>query len=379
MIDCSDYFELLGRSGIDFFAGVPDSLLKDFCAYVTDNADPARDVIAANEGAAIALATGHYLATGLLGLVYMQNSGLGNTINPLTSLTDPEVYRIPMLLMIGWRGEPGQLDEPQHVKQGRVTIATLDAMEIPYLILPDTTKEAERAIARAVNQAKSDSSPFAIVVRAKTFSPYALQSKTPDRFEMKREQAVIGVAEGLRSEDVIVSTTGKTSRELFEHRAARGESHASDFLTVGSMGHASQIALGIAMAKPERQVVCLDGDGALIMHMGSLAVSGTRGTSNFKHIVVNNGAHDSVGGQPTAGYAIDIPAIARACGYAQARYIERLDEMAEAIAWLREAKGPVLLEIRVDKGGRSDLGRPTTTPNENKIQFMRNLEKTPGS
>ncbi|MFK7896620.1 MAG: phosphonopyruvate decarboxylase [Myxococcota bacterium] len=379
MIEPAAYFECLAKHGIHFFAGVPDSLLKDFCAYVTDHAEPSRDVIAANEGAAIALATGHHLGTGDLALVYMQNSGLGNTINPLTSLTDPEVYRVPMLLMVGWRGEPGEPDEPQHVKQGRVTLATLDALEIPYLIHPENLEEAEAALAQAIQQARTDSTPVALVVRAGTFAPYALQNKRPDQFEMKREQAVAGVAEGLSSEDIIVSTTGKTSRELFEHRAARGESHAGDFLTVGSMGHASQIALGIALSQPERQIVCLDGDGALIMHMGSLAVSGTRGTPNFKHIVVNNGAHDSVGGQSTAGYEIDLPGIARACGYREARCVESAAEMPDALTWLRAAEGPVLLEIRVDKGARSDLGRPTTTPNENKRALMKKLGATPTS
>lgn len=375
MIDCNAYFDLLKRSGVEFFAGVPDSLLKSFCAYVADHADPELDLIAASEGGAVALAAGHYLATRRLGMIYMQNSGLGNAINPLTSLVDPEVYSIPMLLLIGWRGEPGRPDEPQHLKQGKVTLSTLDALGISYEIHPQALEEAEEVIERAVANAERTSSPYALVVRAGTFSPYELQKKIPDLYEMRREQAVIGVAQNLRSEDVVVTTTGKTSRELFEHRVASDAGHAGDFLTVGSMGHASQIALGIALARPNRQVVCLDGDGALIMHMGALAITGTRGSENFKHIVINNGAHDSVGGQATAGYAIDIPTIAEACGYREARKIVRADEVESAMDWLRATPGPVLLEIMTNKGARSDLGRPTIVPSENKLTFMKNLSR----
>lgn len=373
MIGCKDYFELLSRSGIEFFAGVPDSLLKEFCAYTTQHAGPDLDVIAANEGAAVALATGHYLATGRLGMVYMQNSGLGNAINPLTSLVDPEIYGVPMLLLIGWRGEPGRSDEPQHVKQGRVTLPTLEALGIRHEIHPETLEAAASAVARAVAHAQDTSSPYALVVRAGTFGPYEPERESADGFEMRREQAVIGVVDNLTDDDVLVSTTGKTSRELFEHRAAGGSGHARDFLTVGSMGHASQIALGIALARPERQIFCLDGDGALIMHMGALATIGTRAPANFKHIVINNGAHDSVGGQATAGYDIDVPAIAIACRYREARRIERGGELAPAVRWLRDVPGPALLEIMTRKGARGDLGRPTVAPGENKRAFMENL------
>lgn len=375
MIDCKAYFDLLARSKIEFFAGVPDSLLEEFCAYATDHAGRDLDVIAANEGAAVALAAGHYLATGRLGMVYMQNSGLGNAINPLTSLVDPEIYGIPMVLLVGWRGEPGRPDEPQHVKQGRVTLPTLEALGISHEIHPETLEAAGAAVERAVAHAEGTSSPYALVVRAGTFGPYQPQQESPKAYEMRREQAVIGVAENLADDDVLVSTTGKTSRELFEHRAASGAGHARDFLTVGSMGHASQIALGIALARPGRQVFCLDGDGALIMHMGAMATIGTRGPANFKHIVINNGAHDSVGGQATAGYGIDVPAIASACGYRAARRIERRDELAPAVLWLRDAPGPALLEIMTRKGARPDLGRPTIAPGENKRAFMKNLSR----
>lgn len=375
MIDCAAYFEQLKRSGFGYFTGVPDSLLKDFCAYITDHADPVRHVIAANEGSAVALAAGHYLATGEPGLVYLQNSGLGNTINPLTSLSDPAIYGIPSLLLIGWRGEPGRPDEPQHVKQGAVTFDTLKALGIPSEILADTIDEAASQLDRAATYLKENSAPFAFVVRAGTFTKYEKQATASSRFEMRREDAVIEVASHLSPEDVIVSTTGKASRELFEHRAANGGDHSGDFLTVGSMGHASQIALGIALARPQRQVICLDGDGALIMHMGALAIAATRGPAKFKHIVINNGAHDSVGGQPTAGFEIDIPAIALGCGYRKAWRVERRDDVAGAVRELRETDGPALLEIMTSAGARKDLGRPTVAPSENKIAFMKNLSR----
>jgi phosphonopyruvate decarboxylase len=352
---------------------VPDSLLKGFCASLAQRGE--RDLIAANEGAAVALATGHYLATGRPGMVYMQNSGLGNALNPLTSLVDPEVYGIPMLLLIGWRGEPDRPDEPQHAKQGRVTLPMLETLGIPHEIHPDDLGQVAGALERALAHAEGASSPYALVVREGTFGPYDLQEQPRDPYEMRREEAVIGVTKGLHPDDVIVSTTGKASRELFEQRTATGASHAGDFLTVGSMGHASQIALGIALARPGRQVLCLDGDGALIMHMGALAIIGTRGPRNFKHVVINNGAHDSVGGQSTAGHSIDIPAIARACGYHGARRVVCRDELASAVVRLREEPGPALLEIMASRGARADLGRPTVSPRDNKLAFMENLSR----
>ena len=319
------------------------------------------------------MAAGHYLATGELSLVYMQNSGLGNAINPLTSLVDPAIYGIPSLLLIGWRGEPGRPDEPQHVKQGAVTFDTLDALKIRSEVLAETIGEAAQQLDRAVAYVQDNSAPFALVVRAGTFSRYEKQARRADRYEMRREDAIIEVALHLSSEDVIVSTTGKASRELFEHRATTGGDHASDFLTVGSMGHASQIALGIALSRPEHQIICLDGDGAVIMHMGALAIIGSRGPANFKHVVINNGAHDSVGGQPTAAYDIDLPAIARGCGYRSTWRVKGRDDIAAAVRELRDREGPVLLEIMTNPGARKNLGRPTVAPAENKLAFMKKL------
>lgn len=374
MLSPGKFYEDLRSAGFGFFAGVPDSLLKNFCAYVADHADSGEDIIAANEGAAVALAAGHYLATGRYGVVYMQNSGLGNAVNPLTSLADSEVYSIPMLLLVGWRGEPGHPDEPQHVKQGKITSEILECLGIAHEILPDNSTEARDLINRAVAHCEENSSPFVVIVRAGTFEKYAMRPLASS-FEMSREDAIQALVPKIDSTDIIVATTGKASRELFEYRAATGGRHSGDFLTVGSMGHASQIAMAIAMRKPSRQVFCLDGDGAAIMHMGSMAIIGTQAPANFKHIIINNGAHDSVGGQPTVGCEIDLSAVAAACRYNDTKCVRRAEDLPGAMARLRKQAGPALLEIQVNIGARSDLGRPTISPVDNKKGFMRNLEE----
>jgi len=375
MLDCGRAFEAFRAAGVDFYAGVPDSLLKDFCAYVTDRVPAEAHVIAANEGAAVALAAGHHLASGGLGLVYMQNSGLGNAVNPLLSLADPEVYAIPLLLLIGWRGEPGRHDEPQHVKQGRVTLPLLAALEIESVLLPAEDGAAAGAIAAAAERARALSAPVALVVRAGTFAPHALRARSANAHPLSREQAVQAVAAALPEAAAVVSTTGMTSRELFEYRVARGEDGGRDFLTVGSMGHASQIALGLALARPEQTVVCLDGDGAVLMHMGALALIAARRPARFVHVVLNNGVHDSVGGQPTAGVDVDLPAAALACGYAAAERVAAADELGRALAAALERSGPTLLEVRIHPGARPDLGRPRSTPVENKRAFVARLRR----
>ena len=373
MLDPAHIFSLLKAQGFDLFTGVPDSLLKDFCAYVTDHTGPEDHVITANEGNAVALAAGHYLGTGRPALVYMQNSGLGNTVNPLLSLADPEVYSLPMLLMVGWRGEPGVKDEPQHVKQGRVMTALLDAMEIPWFVLDADTSNPEQVLAQACDEMQRGMQPVALLVRAGAFEKYKLQKDVLTDYPMRREQAIECVVAQLGEEDMVISTTGKSSRELYEYRVARGDGHGNDFLTVGAMGHTASIAMGVARAQPQRRVLALDGDGSVIMHMGALAVIGQSGLENLLHVVINNGAHDSVGGQPTAGLAMDIPAVARACGYRETISVSGADDVKAALARLMARPGPSLLEIRTNKGARDDLGRPRSTPVENRDALMRRL------
>ena len=369
MIRPEYFIETLKTNGIDCFAGVPDSLLKNICAYITDHCDALHNIITANEGAAVGLAAGHYLATGKPACVYMQNSGEGNIINPLASLTDPEVYNIPVLLLIGWRGRPGVHDEPQHVKQGKVTTGLLNTMGINFDVLSKDEDKAEKQIAKAV-EALNRKEVYALVIEKDTFDAYTLQNVEKNDLTMSREEAIQTVAAALDEKDCIVSTTGMISRELFEYRTQMNQGHERDFLTVGSMGHASQIALGIAMEKQDRKVWCFDGDGATIMHMGSLAIVASKQPKNYVHVVFNNGAHDSVGGQPTVGLKIDLPAIALAVGYKTAYICETKEYLQELLAKIKDQEGPTLLEVKVRKGNRKDLGRPTTTPIENKNALM---------
>ena len=356
MIRPEFFVEKLRENGIDCFAGVPDSLLKNICAYITDHCDAEHNIIAANEGAAVGIAAGHYLATGKPACVYMQNSGEGNIIN------------------IGWRGRPGVHDEPQHVKQGKVTTGLLNVMGVNYEVLSNEEDKAEKQIAKAI-KALQNKEVFALVIEKDTFEDYKLQNVEVNDLTMSREEAIQTVAAALGERDCIVSTTGMISRELFEYRAAKGQGHERDFLTVGSMGHASQIALGIALAQPDRRVWCFDGDGATIMHMGSMAIVANKAPQNYVHVVFNNGAHDSVGGQPTVGLKIDLPRVARAVGYPHTYSVSTKEDLMDVLKEVKKINDLSLIEIKVKKGNRKDLGRPTTTPIQNKDTLMDFLKK----
>ncbi len=374
-MNVQNFFDLLIKNGIDCFCGVPDSLLKDFCAYVTDNVDEKHHTITANEGNAIGLAAGHYLATGKPALVYMQNSGIGNCVNPLLSLTDEEVYNIPLLMLIGWRGELDKKDEPQHVKQGKVTDKLLDAMGIKYEILSEDFEKAEPVINKAFEYMKETKQPFAFIIRKGLFEKYTLKNKKTSDYELRREDAIETVLTALSYEDIVVSTTGHISREVYETRNRLGQSHKQDFLTVGSMGHSSSIALGIALDKPDRKVYCLDGDGAFLMHMGSLAVNSSKDLNNFKHIIFNNEAHDSVGSQPTTASNANLSQIALNSGYKNAYSVSKKEDLQKVLPEFIQDNCTALLEIKVKCGAREDLGRPKEKPQENKKIFMENLNQ----
>lgn len=373
MVQPEIFLTQLQDAGISFYTGVPDSLLKGFCACLSEHSEARQHYVAANEGGALALGLGYYLSTGRLPLIYLQNSGLGNLINPLLSLADPDIYSIPMLLLIGWRGEPGTKDEPQHLKQGKTTLSLLDAMGIPYSILAPSLEDAAPTIAHAVHMARECSSPYALVVKKGTFGKSDALAVCERTHSLSREDSIKLIVDSLTERDIVVSTTGMASRELFEYRECLGHGHERDFLTVGGMGHASQIALGIALQKTNRQVVCIDGDGALLMHLGAMAINGTANCSNFKHIVLNNGAHDSVGGQPTVALSVNLATVARALGYRTAFSAETTEETSDGLASLLQHDGPGFLEIKVRGGSRSDLGRPTISPLENKERFMEYL------
>lgn len=375
MIRPSFFYDLLIKNGTDFFAGVPDSLLKNFCAYITDTAPAEKHIISANEGSATALACGYHFATGKIPLIYMQNSGEGNMVNPMLSIADKDVYSVPMLIVIGWRGEPGVHDEPQHVKQGKVTCDLLDAMKIPFEVLSENEDDLPAQFEKAYKYIKDNNAQYAFVIRKGTFDEYKLQNNIPVEGKMSREEAIEKIILNADSSTAFVSTTGMASRELYELRDKYNQGHEKDFLTVGGMGHASQIALSIAMQKKDRQIYCIDGDGASIMQMGGMATIGSRKPSNYVHFVLNNGAHDSVGGQPTVGRQIDLCAIAAGCGYENVVKVETPEEL-EAVLRDYETKDKLtFVEVMVTKGARKDLGRPKSTPVENKEALMSFLNK----
>jgi len=373
MIAPERLYYALREAGISFFAGVPDSVLRGFCSCVESLCDSGEHVGCPNEGSAISLATGYHLATNRIAVVYMQNSGLGNAVNPLTSLTHPDVYRIPALLIVGWRGEPGTKDEPQHMVQGGITTSLLDLLSVPYEILGGDS-DVDQVVRTVLKKIGSSGGPAALLVRSDALGAYPGGQEPQGLSRLVREDAVRQILHLSDPEDVFIATTGKISRELFELRVERKEEQR-DFLTVGSMGHASSIALGVAQARPNRRVICMDGDGAMLMHMGVMPTIGTSAPRNLIHIILNNGAHESVGGQPTVARQMDLNALARASGYASYYHCADASGVAENWDHLTTREGPILWEIKVAMESRSNLGRPTSGPQENKEEFKKHVAR----
>ncbi len=372
------FYEALKDSGVEFYTGVPDSLLKSFCYYINETLNNDQHIIAANEGSALALGIGHHLSTGNVPLIYLQNSGLGNLVNPLLSLSDKDVYSIPGILMIGWRGEPETKDEPQHKKQGRITLDLLDVMEIPYKVLDSkmNNDQVKKEVEACVTKSKSENQIYALVVKKDFFEKYSIKQEE-SKYLLSREKAIDLVIKNSNVDrgDIYVCTTGLPSRELYELRSKHGKFLDHDFLVVGGMGHANQIALGIAISQPDRRVICLDGDGAIIMHMGSMTTIGSSKQKNLFHIVLNNGAHDSVGGQKTTAFDINLSDIAKNSGYENVFSVSNEEDLVKTLNTIRDLNGPIFLEIRLKKGWRAEIGRPSTTPEENKTSFMNHLSK----
>lgn len=357
----------------DFYTGIPDSQLKPLCNYLMKTYGISdKHVIASNEGNCTALAAGYHLATGKVPVVYMQNSGIGNIINPVASLLNDKVYAIPCIFVVGWRGEPGVHDEPQHIYQGEVTIKLLEDMDIRTFILSkDTTQDELEEKMLAFRQILVQGKSVAIVVRKEALS-YNDTIEYRNNNQMTREE-IIGHIVEVTKKDPIISTTGKASRELFEIREQRKQGHQYDFLTVGSMGHSSSIALGVAMNSPHKKVWCIDGDGAVLMHMGSMAILGSSKQKNMVHIVVNNGAHETVGGMPTVASKINLTQIAKACGYDEVMCAENIEELKYVLKKAKSLKALCFIEVKAAIGARKNLGRPTTTARENKDNFMKEL------
>lgn len=372
MISVESFFRCLRENGIDHFNGVPDSLLKYICAYIADNTPKENHTITVNEGSAVGLATGQYLGSGKPSLVYLQNSGLGNIINPIVSLADSDIYGIPMILLVGWRGEPNITDEPQHSKQGAITIDLLDCCDIPTSIIGPESRDFAEVIRSSIELATKKTGPVALVIKKNTFSKYESSNNSLDCSELSREAAIETIVDISKLDDIFVCSTGMASRELFEIRAKRGGPFNTDFLTVGAMGQANMIALGLAKTT-KRKIFCIDGDGACLMHMGNITSLGQSNAKNLFHVVLNNGAHDSVGGQPTLGSIIDFIGLAESCGYNTVFSTADSQRLKEWIININAQEGPHFIEVKIRKGSRASLGRPTNSPNENRISLMSQL------
>lgn len=364
MIDTKEFYNTLINNKFDFFTGVPDSLLKEFCLCINDLSKN-NHIITANEGNAVAIACGYNIATSRYGVVYMQNSGIGNIVNPLLSLADEDVYKIPMLFIIGYRGEPNIKDEPQHIKQGKLTLPLLETLGVKYLILDDNY---QKQIKYCYTYIKQTGKPIAIVVKKDSFSKYDKNLDSNNINTLSREETLDIIINNLGQNDFIVSTTGKTSREIFEIREKNNTNHSNDFLTVGSMGHTSSLALGISL-NTQKNIFCIDGDGSFIMHMGGLAVAIQNAKENFKYILINNGCHESVGGQPTIAHNIDIKKILLGFGFKKVNVVNNENEL---ISSLKEQKknGKFAIIVNTNDKSRKNLGRPTIAPIDNKKQFQ---------
>lgn len=367
MIDTKKFYNTLIKNSFDYFVGVPDSLLKEFCLCINDLSKN-NHIITANEGNAVAIASGYNIATSKYGVVYMQNSGLGNIVNPLLSLADEKVYKIPMLFIIGYRGEPNVKDEPQHIKQGELTLPLLDTLGIKYFIL---NEDYEEQIKQCYDYIKQTEKPIALVVKKDTFSKYEKDFVSNNNNSLSREEALEIIINNLDNNDFIVSTTGKTSREIFEIREKNKTDHSKDFLTVGSMGHTSSLALGISL-NTDKNIYCIDGDGAFIMHMGGLAIAIQNAMDNFKYILINNGCHESVGGQPTIAYNIDIEKILLGFGFKKVFIVDNKEDIVLALKEQKE-NNKIAIIINTNDKSRKDLGRPTTAPIYNKEQFQKKI------
>lgn len=375
MVNQKELFEALDAMGVDFFTGVPDSLLNDFCLYMTNNMTAEQHVMAANEGNAIAIAAGHYMATGKLPLVYMQNSGIGNATNPLLSLTHDCVYGIPMLLVIGWRGDPAINDHAQHKKQGELTPVLMKDMDIPYEIL-DAEDTVINKFEWAVEKAREISSPVALIAKKAILTEKVKKQNYPESKLMNREEAVSAVIDIFGSDAIYLGTTGRTTREVHEQMKQHGIDSGHEWQNVGSMGHVSSVGLGIALAKPEQKVVVFDGDAAAVMHMGALATNCRYKAGNMIHIVLNNGVNESVGGQPSAGYVVNLTEIAAACGYRTPGHaVETKEELQAIVKDYKKEEMPLFIDVHVRQGIRSDMPKLNIDHKAQKIALMETLKK----
>jgi len=371
MIDIALFSDNLRNKGVEFITGVPDTLLNDFCLHIENHWDKNKHIIAANEGNSIGLATGYHLSTGTIPLVYMQNSGIGNTVNPILSLAHNRVYGIPMVLLIGWRGDPNIKDHAQHSKQGEITPVLLESMDIPFKVVPNDTEGAIETFNWANDIAKKTNNPVALLATKGVFEKGEKAGFNNENENLlSREEAINCVLDAIPESSIVVASTGRATRELFELRNIRKESHKYDFLNVGAMGHTSSIAFGIAIAT-DNKVVCLEGDSSAIMHLGSFTTVGLIKPNNFLHIVLNNGAHESVGGQKSAAFNANLTEIAKNAGYFTVeKPVKTVNEIKDAINSLENCDGPTFIEIIIRKGIRKDMPPLKFDLIDSKNEFM---------
>jgi phosphonopyruvate decarboxylase len=379
VLEARDFVEAARGHGFEWYAGVPCSYLTPFINYVLQ--DPALHYVSmANEGDAVALIAGVALAGGR-GIAMMQNSGLGNAVSPLTSLT--WTFRIPQLLIVTWRGQPGVPDEPQHALMGPITPKMLDTMEIPWELFPTEPQAIEPALRRARAHMDSQGRPYALLMQKGSVAPYPLREPASRR-ALSRQPAVIesrGLAVNSRASrrqvlqqvvshtslaSAVLATTGYCGRELFAL-----DDRPNQLYMVGSMGCVLPLALGLAMARPELKVVALDGDGAALMRLGSFATAGAYAPRNLWHLLLDNGVHDSTGGQATVAPQLSFAEVAAACGYASAW---ETDDVAGLGAWLEAAApGPHFARMLTSPGAPHDLPRPSMGPVEVRARWQGHL------
>ena len=375
MISCRDFINILIKHDLTFFTGVPDSTFKDLMKFLSESdIKSLENIIACNECEAIALASGYHLATNKVGIAYMQNSGLGKAVNPLTSLCDPDVYSIPILLMIGWRGEPGKKDAPQHKKMGKITLQLLDTLQIPYTILDADLDYVDKELKKVKNHFTKQKGPYAFIFRRNFFKEYEMKKKPLNNYSLTTSDVIHLIVDNLDNTEVIVSTTGYISRELFEYRESKRRDHNNSFYNIGSMGCASSIGLGIALQKPNKRVIIFDGDGAAIMQMGAFTTIGKKSPPNFVHIIFDNEAHESTGGQPTNSSIVDFSAIAKATDYKLTFLIKTRKELLNCMEQIKNGKGPILIHIKINLSHDKELKRPNKLPKEYKEEFMKYLK-----
>ncbi len=371
MITCEKFFNILKNSGFIFFSGIPDSTFNDWMKFLDDgDSKILTNIIACNECEAIALCAGYYLSTGKIGIAYMQNSGFSKAINPLVTLCDPEVYSIPILLMIGWRGEPGKTDAIQHSKMGRILLPLLDVLEIPYSILGKELEEIEKVIEKTVEYFNNEKGPYALIIKRNLFHEYITKTKRTSNYELNREDVIKVIMENIDSDDIIVSTTGYTSREVFEYRESKKKDHHKSFYNIGSMGCASSIGLSVALKHPEKRIVIFDGDGSVIMQMGAFTTIGRYNPTNLIHIIFDNNAHESTGGQPTNSSVIDFLKLALASNYRMGSILETKEEIIHFFNGIKNKVGPIIMVIKIKIKSRNNLKRLKRSPKEYKQKFM---------